>query len=62
MKTSARFMNKKHDTLTVTYAVFWHTTSGIQRTYTLTTEEVNGRKKLNCEELAICSLQVILTA
>jgi len=51
MKTTARFMNKKYDTLTITYAVFWRTKSGIQRTYTLTTEEVNGRGKPNCEEL-----------
>jgi len=45
-------MYKIYDTLTITYAVFWHTKSGIQRTYTLTTGEVNGRGKLNCEELS----------
>jgi hypothetical protein len=42
VKTTARFTNKKSDTITITYAVLRHTTSSIQRTYTLTTQEVNG--------------------
>jgi hypothetical protein len=40
VKTTARFMDKKYDTTNITYAVLRHTKSSIQRTYTLTTQEV----------------------
>jgi hypothetical protein len=42
VKTTARFTNKESDIINITYAVLRHTKSGIQRTCTLTTEEVKG--------------------